>query len=111
MARRRKRRWAAAFNDGGVAPVVTDECGEVLQLEGDKGVRRGRLIEENRGSGKRSQTNAGRRRGSGEITCGPASSDRRRWIGGGGCRVSSCGRGSGEKMGEKEGVQWWRWPF
>jgi hypothetical protein len=38
--RRRKRRRAAAFNDGGVAPVVVDERGEVLQLEGDPGVRR-----------------------------------------------------------------------
>jgi hypothetical protein len=46
----------AAFNSGGVAPVVVDECGEVLQLEGDKGVRRGRLIEKNGGSGRRSLT-------------------------------------------------------
>jgi hypothetical protein len=38
--RQRKRRWAAAFNGGGVAPVVVDERGEVLQLEGDPGVRR-----------------------------------------------------------------------
>jgi hypothetical protein len=29
-----------------VAPVVVDECGEVLQLEGDPGVRRRRSIEE-----------------------------------------------------------------
>jgi hypothetical protein len=32
--RRRKRHRAAAFNGGGVAPVVVDERGEVLQLEG-----------------------------------------------------------------------------
>jgi hypothetical protein len=38
--RRRKRRRAAVFNDGRVAPVVIDERGEVLQLEGDPGVRR-----------------------------------------------------------------------
>jgi hypothetical protein len=38
--RRRKRRRAAAFNGGRVAPVVIDECREVLQLEGDPGVRR-----------------------------------------------------------------------
>jgi hypothetical protein len=44
--RRHKRRWAAAFNDGGVAPVVVDEHGEVLQLEGDPGVRRRRSIKE-----------------------------------------------------------------
>jgi hypothetical protein len=44
--RRRKRRRAAAINDGGVAPVVIDERGEVLQLEGDPGVRRQRSIEE-----------------------------------------------------------------
>jgi hypothetical protein len=34
--RRCKRRRAAAFNGGGVALVVIDECGEVLQLEGDQ---------------------------------------------------------------------------
>jgi hypothetical protein len=34
--RRRKRRWVVAFNGGGVAPVVVDEHGEDLQLEGDK---------------------------------------------------------------------------
>jgi hypothetical protein len=27
----------AAFNSGGVAPVVVDERGEVLQIEGDPG--------------------------------------------------------------------------
>jgi hypothetical protein len=43
--RRRKLRRAAAFNGGGVAPVVVDECGEVLQLEGDPRVRRRRSIE------------------------------------------------------------------
>jgi hypothetical protein len=35
--RRRKRRRAVVFNGGGVAPVVIDECGFVLQLEGDQG--------------------------------------------------------------------------
>jgi hypothetical protein len=35
--RRRKRRRAAAFNSGGVASVVVDERGVVLQLEGDRG--------------------------------------------------------------------------
>jgi hypothetical protein len=44
--RRRKRCRAAAFNSGRVAPVVVDERGEVLQLEGDPGVRRRRSIEE-----------------------------------------------------------------
>jgi hypothetical protein len=34
--RRRKRRWVVAFNGGGVAPVVVDEHGEDLQLEGDQ---------------------------------------------------------------------------
>jgi hypothetical protein len=33
--RRHKRRRAAAFNSCGVAQVVVDERGEVLQLEGD----------------------------------------------------------------------------
>jgi hypothetical protein len=36
MVRRCKRRRAAAFNGGGVALVVVDQCGEVLQLEGDQ---------------------------------------------------------------------------
>jgi hypothetical protein len=44
--RRRKRHRAAVFNGGGVAPVVVDERGGVLQLEGDPGVRRRRSIEE-----------------------------------------------------------------
>jgi hypothetical protein len=44
--RRRKRCRAAAFNSGRVAPVVVDERGEVLQLEGDPGVRRRRSIGE-----------------------------------------------------------------
>jgi hypothetical protein len=35
--RQRKRRRAAALNGGGVAPVVVDERGEVLQLKGDRG--------------------------------------------------------------------------
>jgi hypothetical protein len=60
----------------GVAPVVADKCGEVLQLEGDNGVRRRRLIEETEDSGRRSPMNGGRRRGSGEIPCRPASSNR-----------------------------------
>jgi hypothetical protein len=44
-ARRCKQRWAAVFNGGGVAPMVVDEGGWVLQLEGDPGVRRQRSIE------------------------------------------------------------------
>jgi hypothetical protein len=43
--RRCKRHRAVAFNGGGVAPVVIDECGEVLELEGDPRVRRRRSIE------------------------------------------------------------------
>jgi hypothetical protein len=43
--RRCKRRRAAAFNGGGVAPVVINERGEVLQLERDPGVRRRWSIE------------------------------------------------------------------
>jgi hypothetical protein len=35
--RRHKQRRVAAFNSGGVAPVVVDERGEVLQIEGDPG--------------------------------------------------------------------------
>jgi hypothetical protein len=44
-ARRRKQRRAAVFNGSGVTPVVVDEGGWVLQLEGDPGVRRRRSIE------------------------------------------------------------------
>jgi hypothetical protein len=33
-----------ASNGGSEASVVVDECSGVLQLEGDKGVRRGRSI-------------------------------------------------------------------
>jgi hypothetical protein len=44
--RRRKPRRVAVFNGGGVAPVVIDERGEVLQLEGDPWVRRWQSIEE-----------------------------------------------------------------
>jgi hypothetical protein len=42
---RREVAGAAVFNDGGVAPVVVNEGGGVLQLEGDPGVRRRRSIE------------------------------------------------------------------
>jgi hypothetical protein len=42
----RKWRRAAVFNGGGVASVVVDEGGWVLQHEGDQGVRRQRSIEE-----------------------------------------------------------------
>jgi hypothetical protein len=45
MVRRCKRRQAAVFNGGGVASVVVDEGGWVLQLEGDPGVRRRWSIE------------------------------------------------------------------
>jgi hypothetical protein len=36
MVRRREWRRVAAFNGGGVAPVVVNKRGEVLQLEGDQ---------------------------------------------------------------------------
>jgi hypothetical protein len=42
---RREVAGAVAFNDGRVAPVVVDEGGWVLQLEGDLGVRRRWSIE------------------------------------------------------------------
>jgi hypothetical protein len=54
MVRRRKQRRAVVFNGGGVAPVVVDEGGWVLQLEGDPGVRRRRSIERWSGSEGRS---------------------------------------------------------
>jgi hypothetical protein len=43
---RREVAGAAAFNGGRVAPMVIDEGGWVLQLEGDPRVRRRRSIEE-----------------------------------------------------------------
>jgi hypothetical protein len=46
MVRWRKQRRAAVFNGGRVAPVAVDECGGVLLLEGDQGVRRRWSIEE-----------------------------------------------------------------
>jgi hypothetical protein len=54
MVRQRKRRRAVVFNDDGVAPVVVDEGGWVLQLEGDTGVRRRQSIEGKRSSEGRS---------------------------------------------------------
>jgi hypothetical protein len=42
---RREVAGAAAFNGGGVAPMVVDQGGWVLQLGGDPGVRRRRSIE------------------------------------------------------------------
>jgi hypothetical protein len=62
MARWRKRRRAAVFNGGVVAPVVVDEGGWVLQLEGDPEVRRGRSIEGKSSSEGRSPEGGGRRR-------------------------------------------------
>jgi hypothetical protein len=41
MVRRCKRHRATAFNGGGVALVVVDECGEVLHLEGGQGCKEG----------------------------------------------------------------------
>jgi hypothetical protein len=59
---RREVAGAAAFNGGGVAPVVVDEGGGVLQLEGDPGVRRWRSIEGKSSSEGRSPEGGGRRR-------------------------------------------------
>jgi hypothetical protein len=53
---------AAVFNGGGVAPVVIDVRGGVLQLEGDPGVRRRRSIEGKSSSEGRSPEGGGRRR-------------------------------------------------
>jgi hypothetical protein len=52
--RRCKRHRVAVFNDGGVAPVVINEDGWVLQLEGEPGVRRRWSIEERSSSEGRS---------------------------------------------------------
>jgi hypothetical protein len=60
--RQRKRRRAAVFNGGGVGPVVVDECGGVLYLEGDQGVRRRWSIEEwstSKGHGRMRRTTWG----------------------------------------------------
>jgi hypothetical protein len=72
MVRWRKRRRAAVFNGGGVAPVVVDEGGWVLQFEGDSGVRRRRSVE------------------------GRSSSERRSLEGGGGRTAVTLGRKTGE---------------
>jgi hypothetical protein len=45
MVGRREAVGAAVFNGGGVAPVVIDEGGWVLQLDRDPRVRRRRSIE------------------------------------------------------------------
>jgi hypothetical protein len=57
----RKRRRAAVFNSGGVAPVVVDEGGWALQFKGDPGVRRRRSIEGRSSSEGRSPEGGGRR--------------------------------------------------
>jgi hypothetical protein len=64
--RRCKRCRAAAFNGGGVAPVVVDERGEVMQLEGDPGVWRRWSIEE-WSSSEGTHQRGGRRTA---VTCG-----------------------------------------
>jgi hypothetical protein len=58
------------FNGGGVAPVVIDEGGCVLQLEGDPGVRRRRSIEGKSSSEWHSPEGGGQRRRSDEVLCG-----------------------------------------
>jgi hypothetical protein len=76
MARRCKRCRPAVFNGGGVAPVVVDEGGWVLQLEGDLRVWRRRSIEGKSSSEGRSPEGGtavmlgrspARRRGSGGV--------------------------------------------
>jgi hypothetical protein len=52
---------AAAFNGGGIAPVVIDVRRGVLQLEGDPGVRRRQSIEGKSGSEGRSSEEGKRR--------------------------------------------------
>jgi hypothetical protein len=59
---RREVAGAVAFNSGGVAPVVVDEGGGVLQLEGEPGVRRRRSIEGKSSSEGRSPEGGGHRR-------------------------------------------------
>jgi hypothetical protein len=127
---RRARRGLAGITEGGgvmtgrrvwlgtvafqwrVAPATIDECGEVLQLEGDTGVRKWWLMEEIGGSRGHSPMNGGRWRSEGGIPCGPVSSGRWRWTGGGeGCRASPCGRGREDKIGKRKGAQWRRRPF
>jgi hypothetical protein len=59
---RREVAGAVMFNGGGVASVVVDESGWVLQLEGDPGVRRRWSIEGKSSSEGRSPERGGRRR-------------------------------------------------
>jgi hypothetical protein len=86
MARRCKRCRPAVFNGGGVAPVVVDEGGWVLQLEGDPRVWRRRSIEGKSSSEGRSPEGGttvmlgwspARRRGSGGVK--PARRTPGRW--------------------------------
>jgi hypothetical protein len=55
MVGQREVAGVAAFNGGGVTPVVVDEGGWVLQLERDPGVRRRWSIEGKSSSEGRSQ--------------------------------------------------------
>jgi hypothetical protein len=103
IVRQRKRRQAVAFNASETTSVVTDECDEVLQLKGDKGVRRGRLIEKNRGSGRRSPMKAD----GGVIRTKSHAGRSPPVIGGGqevwGCQASSLRPGKRREEGGKEG--------
>jgi hypothetical protein len=101
-----------AFNASETTLVVTDECDEVLQLKGDKGVRRGRLIEKNRGSGRRSPMKAD----GGAIQTKSHVGQSPPVTGGGqevwGCRASSLRPGKRrEEGGKKEGPRWRRRSF
>jgi hypothetical protein len=57
---RREAAGAMVFNGGGVAPVVVDVRGGVLQLKRDPGVRRQRSIEGKNNSEGRSPEGGGR---------------------------------------------------
>jgi hypothetical protein len=69
MMGQRGRLETAAFQWRAALDIV-DVCGEVLQLEGDKGLRKWRLMEETGGSRRRSPMNGGQRRGLIRIPCG-----------------------------------------
>jgi hypothetical protein len=87
--------------------VVIDECGNFLQLEGDKGVRRGRLIEKNGGPGRRSPTKAdgGAVRTKSHAGRSPLVASDGQEVGGGGVREVWAAEKMRERGGD-EGVRW-----
>jgi hypothetical protein len=106
---------AVASNGGGEVPVVVDECSEVLQLEGDKGVRRGWSIEEGGGSGRHSLMKVDN-----GVVRAKSGAGRSPPVAGGGQGVEGVGGGGGAVLGRpakernggnKNTAAMWQHPF